>query len=450
MFIDQATITVHAGNGGDGAISWRREKFVPDGGPDGGDGGRGGSVVLVADEGVRTLLDFKFHPIYKAESGENGRGQKMFGKAGEDLVLHVPVGTLVREFNSKEAVADLSAHGQRFVVAKGGLGGKGNVHFKSSTRQAPRFAKPGGAGQSIKITLEVKLLADVGLVGLPNVGKSTILSVLTNARPKIANYHFTTLDPNLGVVDMGQGESFVVADIPGLIEGASEGAGLGHDFLRHIERTRILVHVLDMAGSEGRDPLQDFDLIQEELLTYHPDLPGRVQIIVANKMDLPGAEDGFSLFQEELRARGVQLVVPGEELKERDPWADAEEKEPEEILLLPISAATTEGIQALRYQIADRLRTIPKTNLSFDEEMSDIEKFFRRDPSIRVFRTGDRIRVEGEPVANLAKKLVMDDGASVQFFERSLEQMGIMDDVRKLNPTEDDVIDIEGFEFDWL
>lgn len=451
MFIDTAKIEVRAGNGGDGAISWRREKYVPDGGPDGGDGGRGGSIILEADQDVGTLLDFKYHPIYKAESGEPGRGQQQFGKAGQDLILKVPVGTIVRECESGAAIADLREDGQQFVVAKGGSGGKGNVHFKSSIRQAPRFAKPGGFGQQLKIILEVKLIADVGLVGLPNVGKSTILSILTHARPKIANYHFTTLEPNLGVVDMGAGRSYIMADIPGLIEGASQGAGLGHDFLRHIERTRALAHVLDMSGSEGRDPIEDFDLIQEELLEYHPELPKRLRVIVANKMDLPGAAENLECFRHEMTKRGVTLVTPTERKEEEilHPWKEPQEQEAA-LTLLPVSAATTEGLEALRYELWKAVSSVEKTNLTFDEDIVDVEQFYRRDTAVTVTRKGHRITVSGEPVANLAKKLIINDGASVQFFERSLEQMGIMDRVRALDPTEDDVIDIEGFEFDWL
>lgn len=444
MFIDQASIEVHAGHGGDGAISWRREKFVPDGGPDGGDGGRGGSVILRADQGVRTLLDFQFHPIYKAASGEPGRGQKQFGKAGEDLILRVPVGTIVREKTSGLPVADLRRDGQEFVVAKGGLGGKGNVHFKSSVRQAPRFAKPGGSGQSIAITLEVKLLADVGLVGMPNVGKSTLLSVLTNAKPKIANYHFTTLDPNLGVVDLGEGNTYIMADIPGLIEGASEGAGLGHDFLRHIERTRILAHVLDMSGSEGRDPVEDYDRIQDELNAYHERMADRVRVIIANKMDLPEAQEHLEAFRAALSARGIALKTPDDQ-KNADPWEDDDA-----LLLVTTSAATTEGVHRLRYLLGAALEGVEKTDLSFDETLVPLDRFYRRDSSIRVYRDGKTLYVEGEPIQNLSKKLIITDGASVQFFERSLEQMGVMDRIRELQPGEDDVINIEGFEFDWL
>ena len=291
----------------------------------------------------------------------------------------------------------------------------------------------------------------MGLVGLPNVGKSTILSILTHARPKIANYHFTTLEPNLGVVDMGAGRSYIMADIPGLIEGASQGAGLGHDFLRHIERTRALAHVLDMSGSEGRDPIEDFDLIQEELLEYHPELPKRLRVIVANKMDLPGAAENLERFRHEMTKRGVTLVTPTERKEEAilHPWKEPQEQEAA-LTLLPVSAATTEGLEALRYELWKAVSSVEKTNLTFDEDIVDVEQFYRRDTAVTVTRKGHRITVSGEPVANLAKKLIINDGASVQFFERSLEQMGIMDRVRALDPTEDDVIDIEGFEFDWL
>ena len=448
MFIDQVTIEVRAGHGGDGAISWRREKFVPDGGPDGGDGGRGGSILLEADKDVNTLLDFKYHPIYKAPSGEPGRGQQQFGKSGEDVILKVPVGTVIREAESGLPIADLREDGQRFVVVKGGFGGKGNVHFKSSIRQAPRFAKPGGMGQQLKIILEVKLIADVGLVGLPNVGKSTILSILTRAKPKIANYHFTTIEPNLGAVDMGEGRSFIIADIPGLIEGAHAGAGLGHDFLRHIERTRVIAHVLDMSGSEGRDPVHDFDLIQQELAAYHEALPKKLRVIVANKMDLPGAEEHLVRFRKTMADRGFAVRAAGEK---PDPSADLwQEENTNDILLVPLSAATTKGMDALRRVLGQEISRIPKTLLTCEEEIVPVEQFFQRDSAITVRREGHTIFVQGQPIANLAKKLIITDGSSIQFFERSLEQMGVMDRVRALDPDEEDVINIEGFEFDWL
>lgn len=424
MFIDKASIQLKAGRGGDGAVSWRREAFIPSGGPDGGDGGRGGSIYFVADNNVATLLDFKYKRSYKAESGMNGMGKKMAGKSGQDLYLKVPVGTIIREKESLLPIADLTHHGQEFLAVKGGKGGKGNTHFKNSVRQAPRFAIPGQHGQELDVILEVKLIADVGLVGLPNVGKSTILSILSNAKPKIANYHFTTLSPNLGVVNMDRESSFVLADIPGLVEGASDGAGLGDDFLRHIERTRLLVHVLDISGSEGRDPYQDFLLIQEELESYNEALPDRVQIIVANKMDLPGAEEGLALFKEFLGETEAKII--------------------------PLSAATTKGIKELKYAIADALKDLPKNLASFDEELVDVGQFFKRDERIKVERRGEVISVTGEPMRDLVRRLIITDEGSVRFFERTLEDMGVMDQIREKNPSENDTIDIEGFQFDWL
>lgn len=422
MFMDQAKIHLSAGNGGDGAIAWRREKYEPSGGPDGGDGGDGGSIFIEADEGVQTLLDYKYQRRYKAASGEPGRKKKQYGKKGEDLVLKVPVGTVVREANSRLPLFDLIEHGQRVCVVKGGRGGKGNVHFKSSIRQAPRFAQPGGIGQSLDIQLELKLIADVGLVGLPNVGKSTILSILSNAKPKIANYHFTTLSPNLGVVRLSEGRSYILADIPGLIEGAGEGAGLGHDFLRHIERTRALAHVLDMSGSEGRDPLEDFVLIQEELATYHPELPDRVKVVIANKMDLEGAAEN--------KARFIAKYP--------------------DLLVLETAALLGDGMENLQYTLEEILEGTKREYETLDEALVSVDQFFVKDPSIQVYRRGRTIHVEGEPVRTLLRKIIMDDEDSIRFFERSLETMGIMDRIRELEPTEEDTIAVEDFVFDWL
>ena len=294
MFIDVAKIHVKAGKGGDGIVAWRREKYEPAGGPYGGDGGNGGSIILRADEGIRTLMDFRYKRSYAGQNGENGRTKKQFGKSGEDIVLKVPIGTLVKDVDTGGVIVDLKDKDQTFVIARGGRGGRGNAKFATATRQAPGFAEPGTRGQERQIVLELKLLADVGLIGFPNVGKSTILSILSAAKPKIANYHFTTLKPNLGVVRVAEEKSFVIADIPGLIEGAHEGAGLGHDFLRHIERTRVIVHVLDISGSEGRDPVDDFYKINEELSQYNDRLTDKPQIIVANKMDIPGATEGLA------------------------------------------------------------------------------------------------------------------------------------------------------------
>uniref|UniRef100_UPI0026386AEC GTPase ObgE n=1 Tax=uncultured Helcococcus sp. TaxID=1072508 RepID=UPI0026386AEC len=316
MFVDTAKIVLRSGAGGDGAVAWRREKFEPDGGPAGGDGGDGGSIILKADSNIHTLMDFKYQRHFFAENGENGRNKNRYGKKGEDMILHLPVGTLVKEANSGKIIVDLVEDQQEFLIVKGGKGGNGNTKYKNSIRQAPRFAEPGQKSQEIEVVLEVKLIADVGLVGLPNVGKSSILSIISNAKPKIANYHFTTLSPNLGVVKIDHDNSYVIADIPGLIEGASEGIGLGHQFLKHIERTRLLVHVLDMAGSEGRDPIEDFNAIMKELENYSDRLSEKDMFVVANKMDIAGAEDNLELFK---------IQYP-------------------EIDVIETSAATTEGI----------------------------------------------------------------------------------------------------------
>lgn len=422
MFIDTARIEVKAGNGGDGAIAWRREKYEPAGGPDGGDGGDGGSIFFEADAGVQTLLDFKYRRQYKADSGERGGKKKMFGRKGEDLVLKVPVGTIIREAETGKPIADLTEIGQRFMAVCGGRGGKGNYRFKSSIRQAPRFAQPGGIGQELALLLEIKLIADVGLVGLPNVGKSSLLSTLSKAKPKIANYHFTTLDPNLGVVEIGEGASFIIADIPGLIEGASDGVGLGHDFLRHIERTRILCHVLDMSGCEGRDPIEDFRMIQEELARYDERLVEKVHLVIANKMDLPGARENLLRFRK---------TYPQYEV-------------------LETSAATTAGIRELKYHLWEQIKDVPREYETLDEPITDVSTFFEVDPSIRVEREGTVIHCTGEPLKTLTRKLLIEDEDSVTFFENALETMGVMERIRALEPTEEDVINVEGFEFDWL
>ena len=323
MFVDIAKINLKAGKGGDGAVAFRREKYEPAGGPYGGDGGTGGNIILKSDEGIRTLMDFRYNRYYKAENGENGKTKKQFGKNGKDLVLRLPVGTLVKDANTDKVIVDIKEQNQEFIIAKGGKGGRGNAKFATATRQAPRFAEPGGLGEELEIILELKLLADVGLVGFPNVGKSTILSIVSEARPKIANYHFTTLKPNLGVVKIENEKSFVIADIPGLIEGAHEGVGLGHDFLRHVERTKVLVHVLDTSGMEGRNPIEDFYKINEELLKYNPKLAEKPQIIAANKMDILGANEWLEKIRKEFENKVYEIY--------------------------PISAATGEGINQLKF-----------------------------------------------------------------------------------------------------
>ena len=343
MFIDTAKIMVISGDGGNGSVSFRREKYIPLGGPDGGDGGRGGDVVLIADANMTTLLDFAYKKKYAAERGGNGSGSKCFGKDGETLTIKVPMGTIVRDIETNKIMADLSHDGDKVIIAKGGKGGRGNTRFATSTRQAPNFAEPGMPGEERWVALELKLLADVGLIGFPNVGKSTILSMVTKARPKIANYHFTTLSPNLGVVNVKGIQGFVIADIPGIIEGAAEGVGLGLQFLRHIERTRLLIHVVDISGSEGRDPFDDFMKINEELKKYSVKLWDRPQIIAANKADMLYDDETFENFKAKLNELGYKNVFK-------------------------ISAATSQGIEELMKEAARVLSTISLTELEIDED----------------------------------------------------------------------------------
>lgn len=423
MFIDLVKIYLKSGDGGDGAIAWRREKFEPSGGPAGGDGGKGGSIILKADTNVQTLMDFKFKRHYKAKAGEAGRNKKQFGKKADDLYLKVPVGTLVREANSKKIICDLNHPDQEFIVAKGGRGGRGNAKFANSTRQAPRFAEPGEKGQEIEVILEVKLIADVGFIGLPNVGKSSLLSILSDAKPKIANYHFTTLSPNLGVVKVDFENSYVIADIPGLISGASEGIGLGHEFLRHVERTRLLCHVLDMSGSEGRDPIDDFEVIMNEMAKYNEKLGQKEMIIVANKMDLEGAKDNLIRFK----------------------------KKYPDYLIYESSAATTQGVEEIKYALFEKLKTIDKIYETFDEkDYLDLDKLYEKDPTIKVFKEGEIFIVEGYPVEELVRRTNFDDYESIMYFESTLENMGIMDQIRDMGVNDGDIINISGFEMEYI
>lgn len=423
MFLDIAKITLRSGQGGDGAIAWRREKFEPDGGPAGGDGGDGGSIILKADSNVQTLLDFKYKRHYFAQNGEPGRNKNQYGKKGEDMIIHVPEGTIVREANSNKIIVDLVEDGQEFLIAKGGKGGKGNAKFANSIRQAPRFAEPGEPSQEIEVILEVKLIADVGLIGLPNVGKSSLLSILSDAKPKIANYHFTTLSPNLGVVKIDFQNSYIIADIPGIIENASEGVGLGLQFLRHVERTRLLVHVLDMAGSEGRDPIEDFNVIMNELSKYSEKLKEKDLFVVANKMDIEGAKDNLEIFK---------LNFP-------------------ELEVIETSAATTEGVEKLKYHIFEKLNNIKKEYHSFDEgEILDLESFFKVDRTINVYKDGDIFVVEGYPIEELIRKTNFDDFESLSHFESVLDKMGVMDRLEELGIIDGDTIDVNGVEIEYF
>ena len=426
MFVDKAKIFVQGGKGGNGAVAFRREKYEPSGGPAGGDGGDGGSVVLMVDEGLRTLMDFRFKRHFKAEVGEDGKKKKQFGKKGEDTILKVPPGTIVKDFETDRIIADLKDHGEKFVVARGGRGGKGNAKFATSTRQAPRFAKPGIKGVERWVVLELKLLADVGLIGFPNVGKSTFLSMISDAKPKIANYHFTTITPNLGVVRIGEGESYVVADIPGLIEGAHVGVGLGHEFLRHIERTKLLVHIIDVTGQEGRDPVEDFNKINEELKKYNEKLSERVQIIVGNKMDLPHAEEGYKKLEEMANKLGYPIY--------------------------PISAATGEGVEKLKYHIWTKLGEIGEVEPIFDtvdenalyefDDNKDEEIVFRKEKGLFI--------VEGYPLEKLIDSTNFDDIDSLRHFQSILRKKGIIEELKKMGVNEEDTVSICGVEFEFF
>ena len=416
LFVDKAPFIAKAGNGGNGCVAFHREKFVLNGGPDGGDGGNGGSVVLVADGNMHTLLDFRFKSKYFAENGEDGSGGRCTGKRGEDLVVKVPVGTVVRDEEGK-VVADMFEDGQQRVLLHGGRGGWGNQHFATPTRQAPNFAKPGIKTQSFKFTLELKTIADVGLVGFPNVGKSTILSVVTRAQPKIANYHFTTLTPNLGIVRR-HGMDFVMADIPGLVEGAADGAGLGHDFLRHVERTRLLVHVIDMAGSEGRDPIEDFEAINAELANYG-DLKDRPQIVAANKMDLPDGEEYLEMF------------------KEKYP----------DVPVFAVSAATRKGFDELLNAIADKLSELPPV-MPFEQEefLDDLPDL----SGYEVRREGNVFIVEGNAMKHLIDSVNFDDTDSMKWFHLTLRRTGVIDALRAKGAGEGDTVQIEDMQFDFI
>lgn len=426
MFIDVAKIHVKGGKGGDGAVAFRREKYEPAGGPAGGDGGHGGSVILKVNEGIRTLMDFRYKKHYNAENGENGKSKNQYGKKGKDLILKVPPGTIVKDAERGLIIADLTKNGQEFVVAKGGRGGRGNTKFTTSTRQAPRFAEPGEKGEERWILLELKLLADVGLIGFPNVGKSTLLSIVTAAKPKIANYHFTTLTPNLGVVELEDGKSYVMADIPGLIEGAHEGIGLGHEFLRHIERTRLLVHIIDASGQEGRDPVEDFYKINEELERYSPKLAKKPQIVVANKMDLPQSKEGLEKLKRELEKLNYEVYE--------------------------ISAATKQGVGELKYIIWNKLLEIGDPEPLYDkDEVVDIYELKDDDKNeIIVKKEGDRYKVEGYPIEKLLKATNFDDLDSLRHFQNVMRKRGIVDELKALGIQEEDIVEICGYEFEFF
>ncbi|MGI1657656.1 MAG: GTPase ObgE [Desulfitobacterium sp.] len=422
MFYDQARIYVKGGDGGSGAVAFRREKYVPDGGPSGGDGGRGGKVIFEADEGLWTLADFRYKRQYKADRGEHGQAKNMHGKSGEDMIVRIPVGTVVKDAVSGEILADLVEHGQQTIVATGGRGGRGNARFMSNTNKAPRVAENGEPGEERDLLLELKLLADVGLVGFPNVGKSTIISRISAAKPKIADYHFTTLVPNLGVVDLEDGESFVVADIPGLIEGAHTGAGLGHEFLRHTERTRLILHVLDIAGSEERDPLEDFKIIKDELRQYSPELANRTMLIVANKMDIPGAEENLKRLEEQL----------GEEYR-----------------IFPVSAATGEGLQELVYGVAQVLPEVPVPEIFVKEEEQHRVTHAEAPDRFEITREEDSFVITGQEIEKHVKMTMFDTEDGLYRFQNILKAMGIEKALRAEGIKEGDKVQIAGLQFEW-
>ena len=423
MFIDKARIFVKSGNGGNGAVSFRREKYVPAGGPDGGDGGNGASVIFEVDLGLRTLMDFKYQRKYVAEHGEDGSKKRKAGKNGEDLILKVPPGTIIRDEATGLVIADLKEEGDRAVVARGGRGGKGNQHFANAVRQAPAFARSGSDGVEKWVVLELKMIADVGLLGFPNVGKSTFLSVVTKAKPKIANYHFTTLTPNLGVVQTKFGESFVLADIPGLIEGAAEGVGLGHDFLRHVERTKVLIHIVDISGLEGRDALEDFDKINDELKLYNEKLSTRPQVVVANKMDILEDESVFDEFKNELEGRGYKVFK--------------------------MSAATRQGVDDVIAYVSELLREAEEIELVSEEEMFRPELDEQQDEGLQIDIEDGVYVVTGKSLRRIMYSVNFDDMESLQYFQKAMESQGVFDRLREMGIEDGDTVRIYEIEFEF-
>lgn len=426
MFVDRAKIFIRSGKGGDGAVTFRREPYVPEGGPDGGDGGKGGDVVFMADPSLRTLMDFRYKRKYQAENGQNGMKKKKYGKKGEDLIIKVPPGTLVIDEETGHLMKDLVNPGDSFIAAKGGKGGKGNVHFKNSVRQAPNFAEAGGLPKERYVILELKLIADVGLVGFPNVGKSSLLSVCTKAKPKIANYHFTTIDPNLGVVEVSN-TSFVMADIAGIIEGAHEGAGMGFRFLKHIERTKVLIHVVDISGSEGRDPIEDFDKINNELASYSEHLMKKPQIVAANKIDMVD-EDGpeYKRFKEYVEAKGYKVF--------------------------PMSAPINVGVQELMEEAARMLANVEAQPLEetmeiFDFEREDNDPDYRK---VEVCRENEVYVLSGKQLTKIFNSTNFNDIGSIRYLYKYIERSGAVEKLKEMGLEEGDTIRIQDFEFEYI
>ena len=426
MFADSARIIIKSGKGGDGHVSFRREKYVPNGGPDGGDGGKGGDVIFQVDEGMNTLVNFRHKRKYAAQNGEEGKKRNCHGKNGEDIIVKVPAGTVIKEAESGKVIADMSGDNTRQIVLKGGRGGNGNQHYATSTMQAPKYAQPGQPAIELDVYLELKVIADVGLVGFPNVGKSTLLSRVTNADPKIANYHFTTLNPNLGVVDLDDAAGFVIADIPGLIEGASEGIGLGHEFLKHIERTKVMIHMVDAASTEGRDPISDIYAINKELKAYNPELIKKPQVIAANKIDAIYAED-------------------------KDPVAELKaEFEPQGIKVYPISAVSGQGLKELLYDVSKLLDTVDSAPVIFEQEYFPELSVFSDEPyTVTYDQEEDEYVVEGPRIEKMLGYTNIDSEKGFLFFQRFLKDQGILDQLEKLGIQEGDTVRMYGLSFDY-
>ena len=426
MFADRAKIFIRSGKGGDGHVSFRRELYVPNGGPDGGDGGRGGDVIFEVDEGLNTLQDYRHRRKYAAKDGEQGGKRRCHGKDAEDIVLKVPEGTVVKEAESGKVIADMSGDNRRQVILKGGRGGLGNQHFATSTMQIPKYAQPGQPSQELWVNLELKVIADVGLVGFPNVGKSTFLSRVTNAQPKIANYHFTTLNPNLGVVDLPDGRGFVIADIPGLIEGASEGVGLGHEFLRHIERTKLMIHVVDAAGTEGRDPVDDIYKINAELKAYNADIANRPQVIAANKIDAIYSDP------------------------ENDPIKRLKDEfEPQGYKVFPISGVTGEGLNELLYYVSDQLKDLDAAPIVFEQEYFPEDELIYVDLPYTVEKEDGMYVVEGPKIEKMLGYTNLDSEKGFAFFQKFLKDTGILKELEDAGIEEGDTVRMYGLQFDY-
>ncbi len=425
MFADRAKIIIKSGKGGNGHVSFRREKYVPNGGPDGGDGGKGGDIVFLADDGVNTLSDYRYKHKFAAQGGQDGGKKNCHGKNGEDLVLKVPYGTVIKDAESGKVIADMSGDNTRQVILKGGRGGQGNQHYATSTMQAPKYAQPGQEAIEIEVLLELKVIADVGLIGFPNVGKSTLLSRVTNAQPKIANYHFTTLSPNLGVVDLDGGKGFVIADIPGLIEGASEGIGLGHEFLRHIERTRVLIHLVDAASTEGRDPIADIYAINKELDAYNLDLMKKPQVIAANKIDAIYGDENEVLqkIKDEFEIKGIKVF--------------------------PVSAVSGKGVMELLYYVSSLLAQMDDTPVVYEPEYDPAVMFFNQE-SYTIERADDAaFVVEGPKIEKMLGYTNIDSEKGFMFFQKFLKEQGILKDLEERGIQDGDTVRMYGHEFDY-